>query len=263
MTYGEKVVWTITIGVLAGVCVLAGVALNGEVRYVERTPDYELSPAFGEYGETLEEGRYWPQEPIYEDVFGPNKHQDGTGQAFEYVPDLPAARPDMPFLKVDPDTLGPNRGTDQYGRPVIPRQMEYLNLDELTTDPYVEKNEGLQPEYDQNKAIPNVWPLECGIERETPISTYMSQEEKSNGLTIYFYDTNSDGKADVQIYVPIGDANRYPLFYSIDRDFDGETAEITYIDEAQDGTCSSISVYWTKSKGFLKPEYKPNYKEGA
>ena len=48
MTKGEKVVWTIAIGVLTGVCVLAGIALNGGVSYVERTPDYEFSSAFVE-----------------------------------------------------------------------------------------------------------------------------------------------------------------------------------------------------------------------
>ena len=142
------------------------------------------------------------------------------------------------------------------GEPVIPRQMEYY-------DQYIEENEGLQPEYDQNKAIPSLLPLECGIERETPISTYIGEKDMPNGLTLYLYDTNSDGKADVQIHVPTGDDNRYPLFYSIDRDFDGETAEITYVDEARDGSCRKISVYWTKSKGFLQPEYQPNYKEGA
>ena len=141
---------------------------------------------------------------------------------------------------------------------------EYYNLEDLTTDQYVEKNEGLQPEYDQTITPPNVWPLECGIERETPISTYTGEKDMPNNLTIYFYDTNNDGKADVQIYVPTNDLiNRYPLFYSIDRDFDGETAEITYVDEDRDGTCTGIGVYWTKSKGFLKPQYGPNYKEGA
>lgn len=141
---------------------------------------------------------------------------------------------------------------------------EYRNLEDLTTDPYIEKNEGLHPDYDQTPPPPDVWPLECGIERATPPDSFQKELESPNNLTIYFYDTNHDGKADVQMYVPLDDLiNRYPLFYSIDRDYNGADAEITYIDTKRDGTCEGIQVYWTKEKGLLMPNLQPNYQEGA
>ena len=138
----------------------------------------------------------------------------------------------------------------------LARGEEYYNLAPLTTDPHVEHNEGLQPPYWQDLPRPNILPLECGIERETPLSAYMQQrlymgdENHPNGLDLYFYDTNEDGRADVQISIPYKDENRYPLYYYFDRDYVvdeyGVTGpEIGWIDEVRDGTCKGIRPYWT------------------
>ena len=108
----------------------------------------------------------------------------------------------------------------------------------------------------------DILPLECGIERETPSTTFMRQSNQANGLTIYAFDTNKDGINDVQIAIPTGDHNRFPLFYTFDRDYDN-TPELTYVDKMRDGTCKMIEVYWTKQKGYLQPKVLNDFKEGA
>jgi len=133
----------------------------------------------------------------------------------------------------------------------LARGEEYYNLAPLTTDPHVEHNEGLQPPYWQDLPRPNILPLECGIERETPDSSYMYEHEAPNGLTYYYYDTNGDTHADVQISIATDDENRYPFLYFFDRDYvinetEPKTApEIGYVDNKRDGSCSGITVYWT------------------
>lgn len=109
---------------------------------------------------------------------------------------------------------------------------------------------------------PDILPLECGIERVTPLSDYVGENDNANGLTFYKYDTNHDGKVDVQIATPIGDENRYPLFYSFDRTYNGD-ADITYVDQVRDGTCGGVQVYWTRKGGFLQPDYFPDYRGGV
>jgi len=116
----------------------------------------------------------------------------------------------------------------------ITKADEYIDLDRI------QSNNGL-----------DIIPLECGIERETPADQFVGQMNSENGLTIYKYDTNGDKIPDVQIAIPTGDPNRYPLFYSIDRTYNNEP-DITYIDQLRDGTCGGIQVYWTagKERGF-------------
>lgn len=87
-----------------------------------------------------------------------------------------------------------------------------------------------------------ILPLECGIERPTPADTYMGGKLMANGLEARMFDTNHDGQFDVQIMIPQGDQNRYPLIYMFDRfPFDGEP-NITYKDTLRDGTCNGIEV---------------------
>ena len=40
---------------------------------------------------------------------------------------------------------------------------------------------------------PDLKPLECGLQRETPESAYMGMRLASNGMEFHFYDTNGDG----------------------------------------------------------------------
>jgi hypothetical protein len=129
------------------------------------------------------------------------------------------------------------------------RGEEYYNLAPLTTDPHVEHNEGLQPPYWQEPPGPNILPLECGIERPTPIEDYLGSKPYGNGLDGHSYDSNGDGNQDVMISIPTNDVNRYPLFYFFDRDYDGDP-DIGYVDTVRDGKCYSgtegnIRVYWT------------------
>jgi len=122
---------------------------------------------------------------------------------------------------------------------------EYIDLDQI------QSSQGL-----------DILPLECGIERETPLDTFMGQDNVAYGLTIYRYDTNKDGLNDVQVAIPTGDPNRYPLFYTFDRTYNNEP-DITYVDQRRDGTCAGIQVYWTKQGGFLQPDVLPDYRKGA
>ena len=97
--------------------------------------------------------------------------------------------------------------------------------------------------------LPNIHLLECSIERVVPIETYIGTHQAANGLDHLSFDTNKDGRADVQVSIPTGDENRYPLFYAFDRDHvvdaQGLTSpEIVYADQARDGTCTGIIVYW-------------------
>ena len=108
----------------------------------------------------------------------------------------------------------------------------------------------------------DIFPLECSIERETPPESFMGQHNSQNGLTIYRFDTNKDGVGDVQIAIPQGDPNRYPLLYSFDRTYNN-AADITYVDQVRDGTCSGIQVYWTRGKGLLQPDVQYDYRKGA
>lgn len=94
---------------------------------------------------------------------------------------------------------------------------------------------------------PNIKPLECGIERVVPPESFMATYQTENGLEIHLFDTSGDGKRDVEIAIPQGDENRYPLFYAFDRaPFDPKgPPDIIYQDTLRDGTCDGINVYWT------------------
>jgi len=133
------------------------------------------------------------------------------------------------------------------------------------SDPYRIENEGLQPPYWSDIEPPDILPLECGIERETPLSDYLGSKDMPNGLTVYLYDTNEDGKRDVSIAVPTGDENRHPLFYFFDRDFDGEP-DIGYHDTVRDGHCyfgekGNILVYWTPKMDREREKAERKYRE--
>jgi len=140
---------------------------------------------------------------------------------------------------------------------------EYYNLDDLTTDQYVEKNEGLQPDYDQTIAGPNISPLECSIERVVPLSTFLREQLRSDGTTWYYFDTNGDGIFDVTMTRPADD-NKYPSLYFFDRDYiqgdNGPKPEIGYNDVLRDGTCGDIRVYWLPS--FKIPPFDSNRHDG-
>jgi hypothetical protein len=129
----------------------------------------------------------------------------------------------------------------------------------------------LQPDYET--PVPDMTPLECGIQRPTPWSDYIGEKNSESGLTIYRFDSNHDGRVDVQIATPTGDENRYPLFYSFDRDYDGDP-DITYIDRFRNGDCvvkdeegnvlydekgqisHTIGVYWTQKQGYTESQEK-------
>lgn len=94
---------------------------------------------------------------------------------------------------------------------------------------------------------PDIKPLECNLQRETPDSAYMGSSLAQNGLEYHYYDTNGDGVRDVVIAIPQGDENRYPLMYSFDNTYNGEP-DITWIDRLRDGTCGDVDVYWYRGQ---------------
>lgn len=97
--------------------------------------------------------------------------------------------------------------------------------------------------YGASNPPPNIKPLECGIERVVPLDSFMRSEFLQNGLEAHLYDTNGDGVFDVQILIPQGDTNRYPVLYMFDRDYDGDP-DIQYVDKNRDGSCEGVEVYW-------------------
>lgn len=88
-----------------------------------------------------------------------------------------------------------------------------------------------------------ITPLECGIERPTPVEDLVANYYMANGLEAFMYDTNHDGDFDAQIMIPQGDINRYPVIYMFDRDYDGDP-DIKYTDQMRDGSCGKIT--WEK-----------------
>ena len=130
---------------------------------------------------------------------------------------------------------------------------EYQNLEDLTTDQYQEANEKNRPDTLEPQPLPNIKPLECGIERETPDSAFIGSFHQANGLAVHTYDLNGDGKKDAEISLPIGDENTYPLFYFFDRDHDGNP-DIGYRDSLRDGSCRGIVVHWVPKMGDLASE---------
>ena len=108
---------------------------------------------------------------------------------------------------------------------------DYYTLDQLTPQ----------------KEVLDILALECQLQRPTPPETFMGSDTLANGLAGYKFDTNKDGKADVQIFIPQGDENRYPLFYMFDNDYDTEP-DIQWVDQKRDGTCAGVEVYWHKGQ---------------
>lgn len=108
---------------------------------------------------------------------------------------------------------------------------------------------------DETTTPPDILPLECGIERVVPPETYMRSEFLQNGLIAHLYDTNRDGVFDVQILIPQGDLNRYPVLYMFDRDYDGDP-DIEYVDKNRDGTCDRIEPYWYPGMDDQPPKQK-------
>ena len=87
-------------------------------------------------------------------------------------------------------------------------------------------------------------PLECGIEREVPMSTLKFNFYLPNGIEVFAFDTNGDGQVDAELGLPQGDLNRYPMAYFFDRDYDGDM-DIKWDDAKRDGTCGeNITATW-------------------
>lgn len=103
--------------------------------------------------------------------------------------------------------------------------------------------------------LPNIKPFECGIERVVPLESFMRSELLQNGLEAHLYDTNRDGVFDVQILIPQGDTNRYPVLYMFDRDYDGDP-DIQYVDKNRDGSCEGVEVYWYSGMDDPPPKQK-------
>lgn len=100
------------------------------------------------------------------------------------------------------------------------------------------------PQDDKELIWGTIQPLECGIERVVPPETLMGNYFIENGLEAFIYDTNGDGERDVQIMLPQGDINRYPLVYLFDRDYDGDP-DILWNDMKRDGTCGpNLEAQW-------------------
>lgn len=99
------------------------------------------------------------------------------------------------------------------------------------------------PAYALDPPVPNITPLECALQRETPVEAFMESAYLANGLEAFAYDTNGDGKNDVQLMLPQNDPNRYPLYYMFDNNYDGEP-DVNWIDHLRDGTCGNIELIW-------------------
>ena len=74
---------------------------------------------------------------------------------------------------------------------------------------------------------------------------FVNAEQIPNGLTWVYYRL-PDGTIYGVVLQP-GDPTkpRYPLFYGFG---DEKKPRVTYIDQAQDGTCTGIKVYWEDPK---------------
>lgn len=100
------------------------------------------------------------------------------------------------------------------------------------------------PQDDKELIWGTIQPLECGIERVVPSESLVGNYFMENGLEVFIYDTNGDGRFDVQIMLPQGDTNRYPLAYLFDRDYDGDP-DILWKDTKRDGTCgTNLEAQW-------------------
>ena len=100
------------------------------------------------------------------------------------------------------------------------------------------------PHDDKELIWGTIQPLECGIGRVVPSESLVGNYFMENGLEVFIYDTNGDGRFDVQIMLPQGDTNRYPLAYLFDRDYDGDP-DILWKDTKRDGTCgTNLEAQW-------------------
>lgn len=100
------------------------------------------------------------------------------------------------------------------------------------------------PQDDKELVWGTIKPLECGIEREVPMSTLKYNFYLPNGVEIFAFDTNGDGMIDVEAGLPQNDLNRYPLAYFFDRDHDGDM-DIKWDDSKRDGTCGdNLTATW-------------------
>ena len=100
------------------------------------------------------------------------------------------------------------------------------------------------PQDDKELIWGTIQPLECGIERVVPSESLVGNYFMENGLEVFIYDTNGDGRSDVQTMLPQGDTNRYPLAYLFDRDYDGDP-DILWKDTKRDGTCgTNLEAQW-------------------
>lgn len=90
---------------------------------------------------------------------------------------------------------------------------------------------------------PNITFPTCAVHYPQSQLTYIDNVLEANGLESFHFDSNANGKWDMEMLIPQDDPNRYPLFYIIDKDYDGKK-DYTYIDHKRDGTCSGIEIYW-------------------
>ena len=118
---------------------------------------------------------------------------------------------------------------------VLPTDGEYIPLEQTAS---------AGPQSGDELVWGTITPLECRIERIVPPETLVGNYFMENGLEVFIYDTNGDGKFDVQIALPQGDINRYPLSYMFDRDYDGDP-DIKWTDDLRDGTCgNNLKAEW-------------------
>lgn len=118
---------------------------------------------------------------------------------------------------------------------VVPTEGEYIPLEKIAP---------AGPQSEQELIWGSLTPLECGIERVVPSESLVGNYFMENGLEVFVYDTNGDGQFDVQIGLPQGDTNWYPLVYLFDRDYD-EDPDIKWEDSKRDGTCGdNLTATW-------------------
>lgn len=94
--------------------------------------------------------------------------------------------------------------------------------------------------------MPRVTPLECGLERTTPLSALIATYIRPDGSEAFVFDTNGDGEKDAVLIVP-DDGNKYPSYYLFDREPFDRLPDIVYYDKKRDGTCTGIE--WEKPTG--------------
>lgn len=94
----------------------------------------------------------------------------------------------------------------------------------------------------------NVLPLRCVMQGVGMDLNGVPWDKRylPNGLEDYMFDVNNDGRADMELLVPIDGDNRLPTFYWVNDEF--AVTKYTIQDTLRDGTCKGMVILETTPK---------------